>query len=259
MRGKSSVLLLGLVFCLCALSNLAQAEEQNTQFLFIVQEVVKPSMIKDFEEATKEEFALIAEQNFPYTCYTYNSDDYIYYYVWPMKDYADIGNMMAAWGEMVQKIGVEKWSALGERKGKMFEYYKFWAAYYRPDLSYVQENPRFKPEEANFRYWVFLSILPGKELEFENICKEWLELDKKVDRMDSYDLFVGDIGTEMPFYFWEVKGKSAGDFFSQQEIYGGKTGDVGMELWNRTMALCRKVEDKTGWFRPDLSYIPKEK
>jgi len=216
-------------------------------------------MIKEFEEATKEEFALIAEQNFPYACYTYNSDDYIYYYVWPMKDYADIGNMMAAWGEMVQKIGVEKWMALGEHKGKMFEYFKFWAAYHRPDLSYVQENPRFKQEEANFRYWVFLSILPGKELEFENICKEWLELDKKVNRMDSYDLFVGDIGTEMPFYFWEVKGKSAGDFFSQQEIYNGKIKDKGMELWNRTMALCRKVEDKTGWFRPDLSYLPKKK
>jgi hypothetical protein len=258
MRSKLSVfLLVSFVVGLCAFAAAVRAEEQKPQFFFVVEEVVKPSMVAEFEEATKKEFALIAEQNFPYACYTFNSDDYTYYYVWPLKDYADIGNLMKDWGEMVQKIGFKEWLALGERKGETFEHYKFWVMRHRPDLSYVQENPRFKPEEANFIYWSFCHVLPGKELEFENICKEWIEFDKKVNRMDSYDLYVGDIGTEMPFYFWTVRGKSAADFFNQQEIYGGKMGEEGMKLWGRTMALLRKFEDKTGYFRPGLSYIPK--
>ncbi len=259
MKGKFLVVSLGLVFCLCFLSNFAQTEEQKAQLFLVVEEVVKPPMVSEFEDASKEEFALLAEHDFPYTCYMYNTDDYTYYYVWAVKDYADIGNLMNTWMEMVKKIDMEKWQALVERKGKALESYKFGAIRHRPDLSYVQENPRFKPEETNFMYWVFCHVLPGKESEFEKICREWIELDKEVNRSDSYDTFIAEMGTEMPLFFWTARGKSVADFYRQQEVYGTKAGDRIVELWNRTMALCRKYEDKTGWFRPDLSYIPKEK
>ena len=258
MRGKFSIVLLGLVFCLC-ISPLSHAEEQKAQFFFVVEEVVKPPMVSEFEEASKEEFALLDEQTFPYTCYIYNTEDYTYYYVWAVKDYADIGNLMTTWGEMVKKIGLEKWQALVERKGKTLESYKYGVIRHRTDLSYVQENPRFKVEDANFMFWRFCQILPGKESEFENICREWVELDKEINRSDGYDTFVVEMGTEMPRYFWTVRGISAADFHKQQEIYGAKAADKIMALWNRTAALFKKLEDKTGWFRPDLSYIPKEK
>jgi hypothetical protein len=67
------------------------------------------------------------------------------------------------------------------------------------------------------------------------------------------------MGAEMPLYFWAVRGKSAADFYNQQEIYGSKIGENAMELWNRTVALFRKFEDKTGMYRPDLSYFSTEK
>ena len=259
MRGKFLVVFLGFVFCFCSLSVLAQVEEQNAQFFLVVEEVVKPPMVSKFEETAKEELALLAENHFPYTCYMYATDNYIYYYVWPVKDYADIGNLMNTWMEMVKKIGMEKWQALNVQKGKTLESYKFGAIRHRPDLSYFQENPRFKPEEANFMYLVFCSILPGKESEFEQICREWVKLDTEVNRSDAYDVFVVEMGSEMPLYFWTSRGISAADFHKQQEIYGTKGGEKIMELWDRTMALCKKYEDKTGWYRPDLSYIPKEK
>jgi hypothetical protein len=109
-------------------------------------------------------------------------------------------------------------------------------------------------------FWRFCYILPGKESEFENICMEWVELDKEVNRSDGYDTFVVEMGKEMPLYFWTVRGISAADFHKQQEIYGTKAGEKAMELWTKkTLVLIKKLEDKTGWFRPDLSYIPKEK
>jgi hypothetical protein len=259
MKGKFLVVLLGLVLCFCVLPPFVLSEEQNAQFFFVVEEVVKPPMVSKFEEASKEEFSLLAEQNFPYTCYIYNTEDYTYYYVWAVKDYADIGNFMDNWMEMIKKIGLEKWQALVELKGKTLESYKFGAIRHRPDLSYVQENPRFELEDANFMFWRFCHILPGKESEFENICREWVELDKEVNRSDGYDTFVVEMGTEMPLYFWTVRGISAADFQKQQEIYGAKAADKIMALWNRTSALFKKLEDKTGWFRPDLSYMPKEK
>jgi hypothetical protein len=258
MKKKYLVILLSLVFCLCV-SSLAHAEEKKAQFFFVAEEVVKPPLVSEFEEASKKEFALLAEHNFPYTCHMYSTEDYTYYYVWAVKDYADIENFMSTWMEMVKKIGIEKWQALVERKGKTLESYKFGAIRHRPDLSYVQDNPRFKPEEANFMFWRFCHVLPGKEGEFENICREWIKLDRKVNRSDGYDTFVVEMGAEMPLYFWTVRGISAADFHKQQEIYGTKAPEKIMALWNRTSALFKKLEDKTGWYRPDLSYIPEEK
>ena len=97
MRGKSLVSLLGFVFCFCSLSTLAQAEEQKAQFFLVVEEVVKPPLVSEFEEASKEEFVFLAEHTFPYTCHMYATDNYTYYYVWPVKDYADIGILMSTW------------------------------------------------------------------------------------------------------------------------------------------------------------------
>jgi hypothetical protein len=176
-----------------------------------------------------------------------------------VKDYADIGNLMNTWTETTNKVGIEKWQALVEQKGKTLESYKFGTIRYRPDLSYIQENPRFKPDEATFMFWRICHVLPGKESEFENICKEWVELDTEIKRADGYDTFVVEMGGEMPLYFWAVRGKSAADFYNQQEIYGSKIGENAMELWNRTVALFRKFEDKTGTYRPDLSYFSTEK
>jgi hypothetical protein len=259
MRGKFFVLLLGLVFCSCALCTFAQTKEQKAQLFLVVEEVVKPPLVSEFEEVLKKEVALLAEHNFPYTCYIYNTDNYTYYYVWPVMDYADIGNLMNTWMEMVKKLGVERWQALNGRKGNTLESYKFGAIRHRPDLSYIQENPRFKPEEANFMDWLFCSVLPGKESEFEKICREWVKLDTEINRSDAYDVFLVEMGSEMPLYFWASKGINAADFNKQQEVYGTKAPKKITELRNRTMALCRKYDVKTGMYRPDLSYIPKEK
>jgi len=54
MKGKSLVSLLGLVFCLCILSTLAQAEEQKPQLFVVWEYEVKPSMIGGFEAIVKE-------------------------------------------------------------------------------------------------------------------------------------------------------------------------------------------------------------
>ena len=51
MRGKSFVFLLGLVFCFCVLSSLAQAEEQKAESYVVMEFVVKPGKIADFEAA----------------------------------------------------------------------------------------------------------------------------------------------------------------------------------------------------------------
>jgi hypothetical protein len=253
------VILLCFLVCLCASTTLAQAKEQKAQ-LFMVEDIsVLPSKVSDFEAHVKTIQKFANEYKFPYPIYVYNIDDYSYFYVIPVKDFADIDDFNKAKMEWIERMGQENLMSILKSGEGSYKHLRWFIIRHRPDLSYTSDKPRFKPEEANFMSIPLCYVKPGKEREFEEICKEWVLHDKSVNRADSYDTFVGDIGTEMPFYFWVARAKSAADFHKQQEIYGTKAGEKFMELWNRTMALFRKYDEKTGWFRPDLSYILKEK
>jgi len=259
MKGRFSVVLLGLVFCLCVLATLAQGVEGKPTLYFAQEFVVKPDKVDDFEIILKETASLYAKHNLSYSYYVYSMDNYHYVAIFPINNYGDVDSMYSAFYEVFDKVGGEKIQAMHKRHGDAIEYQKSYFLRYSPGLSYSSKNPRFKPEEANFMFMPNLYVKPGKESEFEEICKEWVSLDTSVNRADSYDMFVGDIGTEMPFYFWVARAKSAADFYRQQEVYGAKAGQKFMDLWNKTLALCRKYDEKTGLFRPDLSYIAMEK
>jgi hypothetical protein len=63
----------------------------------------------------------------------------------------------------------------------------------------------------------------------------------------------------MPFYFFVHSGMSAADMWTEAEKRHDAMGQELFDLWWKAMKTTRKFESKTGWFRPDLSYIPKEK
>jgi hypothetical protein len=259
MRGKLLIMSLGLVFYICSLSTLAQSSEEKPNLYFVQEFVVKPSKIADFETILKETASMYTKHNLSYPYQVINMDNYHYLALFPINNYGDVDKMYMAVFEVFDKVGKEKIQEMHKRHGEAIERQKSYFIRFSPELSYTSESPRFGPEEANFMYIPHLYVKPGKESEFEEICKEWVALDTSVNRADSYDLFVGDIGTEMPFYFWVARAKSAVDFYRQQEVYSTKGGEKIMDLWNQTMALCRKYDEKSGLFRPDLSYIPKEK
>jgi hypothetical protein len=252
-------MLLGLVLCFCISSILAQSEEEKPKLYFVQEFVVKPSKLVEFETNLKETASIYTKHNLPYSYYVINMNDYHYEALFPIKNYGDVDEMYMAVFEIFDKVGKEKIQEMHKQNGDTIERQKSYFIRFSPELSYTSENPRFEPEEANFMHIPYLFVKPGKESEFEEICKEWVALDTSVNRADSYELFVGDIGTEMPFYFWVARAKSAADFYRQQEVYGMKGGKKIMDLWNRTMALCRKYDEKSGMYRPDLSYISKKK
>jgi hypothetical protein len=160
---------------------------------------------------------------------------------------------------MAEKIGMERWQAVMKRVNDKSEYYRMYMIYHRPDLSYTPESARLKPEEKDFIFWDFYYIQPGMEREFEELNKEWVALYKNNNIPVEYDFYVGDIGTEMPVYFYAESGKNDVDFWTQHEKSWKLFGKEGGDLWKKTIVLVRKREMKTGRYRPDLSYIPKEK
>jgi hypothetical protein len=261
MGTKVTVFLLACtVVNLFAFTNIAQREEQNALLYYILETVVKPSMIGVYEEALKDYMAILTKQKSLYSRYVFSStEDYHYFSIVPLKNYGDFEALRKSNLDIFNKIGNEKMSELDTCFTSACEYTNRSFIRHMPEFSYSPGNPRLKPEEATYICCRYCYIKPGKAIEFETVASEWVLLYKSKDFPDGYDLFVCDIGNDLPLYFWIGRARdvvdSLGQSVREQKIFGKKP----MELMRKTMATLRKSELKRCLFRPDLSHIVKEK
>jgi hypothetical protein len=68
--------------------------------------------------------------------------------------------------------------------------------------------------------------------------------------------YAAELGTNGPAYAWFEYGKSPSDYAAAEEGFWNLLGDAGADLAKRTRALIRRMESKTGRYRPDLSFAP---
>jgi len=125
-----------------------------------------------------------------------------------------------------------------------------------PDLSYDPQNTGLMEEGLAFRRFDYYYIKPGNEEQAKAIAKEWQDLfaSKKIE--SGYRLYTGGMGTEAPLYIVVQWAASPADFEAQETKVNELLGEEGKALNQKTMAITRKFETKTGWMRPDLSYTP---
>jgi hypothetical protein len=234
------------------------SEQAQPQLHLVGDFLVDTSRVAEYEAAIKELLSNLQMHGFPFRFDIYSTDDNHYYAVYPLKNYADADLWIKAWVELIQKMGPESLQALHGRivAAEIERVYQFW--YYRPDISFLPERERLKPEERGYYTWDFVSVIPGKEGEFETINKEWIALSKAKNARDPFYTWVGDLGTKMPVYLWIEYGKSAAEYAVTEEKFWKAMGEEGAALSKRTRALIKKMESKTGRHRPDLSYAPKK-
>ena len=255
---KSLALFFGLAVSLSVLPIAMRSQELQPQLHLVGDFLVDTSRVAEYDAAIKELLANLEKNGFPFRLDIYSTDDNHYYAVYPLKNYADADLWIKAWGELGQKMGPENLQALHGRvvAAEIERVYQFW--YYRPDISFLPEKERLKPEERGYYTWDFVSVIPGKEGEFEAINKEWIALSKAKNARDPFHTWAGDLGTKMPVYVWVEYGKSAADYAVAEEKFWKAMGEEGAALSKRTRALIKKMESKTGRYRPDLSCAPKK-
>jgi len=232
-------------------------ESEDWPQLFLMGDfLVDVSKAGEYEKALKDLIAHLGPNGFPFRFDTYSTDDCHYYVIYGLKGFSDVDRWLDAWREFGASIGPEKLQAIhGRIVGAEIErMYKFWR--FRPDISFLPEEERLKPEEIGYYTWDFVWVIPGKEAEFEALNREWAALSRAKKARDPFMTYAGDLGTTMPVYVWFEYGKGPADYAAAEERFWKSMGDTGAELSKKTRALIRRMESKTGRYRPDLSFAP---
>ncbi len=218
---------------------------------------VEVAKAPDYESALKALIAALKDARFAEVFDTYTTDDSRYYIVYSLpKGYSSVDYLQAAWRDAALRIGPENFQTLHSRMtaAELHRVLRFWT--FRPDLSFLPSPERLKPGEYGHYTWDYVWLIPGSEVAFEALNREWAALSAARKCRDPFMTYQGGYGNEEPVYVWFEYGKSAADYALAEEKFWKSLGDAGAALSGRTRALIRRMETKTGRYRSDLSYAP---
>ena len=246
-----------LVACSFGAASLAPAgEEEKGQLSFVEEVTVNPAGVAAYEAAVKEFTSVLADHGFPYAYEAYTTDDYHYYYVYPIKEFADVDALHKSWMKLLESWGWDKFAEMEKQISGSYENYRFMLMRSRPDLSYTPEEHPYDRDKSNYLLWGYCYVKPGMERAFEQNFKDFVTLFSAKELSFGWNTFQGDFGTEMPLYIYAEWAEGPAVFWTEAEKTMEKAGDESEALWNETLTMLRRYDVKTGKNRPELSYRP---
>jgi hypothetical protein len=238
--------------------NPLDAQKPQKQMWYQWDEVVYPAKVKEYVDATKAVIEFLKEQEYPLPMNVFSSDDFHFYFNTPISSYAAIDTLDMIWGKIFEKAGEETMGALMEAFKGTMESSLNRIYTHRPDLSYVAETDHLEDKDANFLQLYVSYPMYGMGMEFEKVCKKFVELygSKNIDA--SFDVFQVQEGEERPCYFFVMWGENTAAYYAKNMELWSILEEEASELQQEMFSLLRKVDVKHMWFRKDLSYIPGE-
>jgi hypothetical protein len=261
MKLKIYSLLILAVFCLgigVVFAEEAKKEPAKDQLFYVMEVVVSPSNVVEYEKAQKAYAAAAAQHNYSVGYAAYSTNDCHYFYIAPMTNFADIDTFLTEYQSFIQKMGQDNFQKLMKSFDGTYKYIREGVSKISADYSYAPADPRVKPEEAPYIYWNAWYIKAGMEDEIGEVWKEYKKLYEKNNFKDGWAMWVGVMGSDSPTHVGALFGKSDVDFFTRFGEIDKTLGEQGQALWNKALSMCRKFEQRYGRPRPDLSYTPKK-
>jgi hypothetical protein len=226
-----------------------------SQILWVENSKVIPAKAQEYEAALKDWWGLFKKHKFSAPISVSMGADATYNLLIPMPNYATLDKLFAEYQGMLQKESTKAQNVL-KRLGDAGNGADYWIAVSRPDLSYIPENPRLKPEEALFVRVNFFYIEPGTEAKMDAVIKKFVSSFKKHKISSGFNYAVAVTGTDLPFYVINSSGKSAADLWTESDKNINALGDEWVTLLGEFNSLLRSSEIYEYTLRPDLAYTP---
>ena len=237
---------------------LSFTQEMKDQLFVIHEEVAKVDMIGQYEKTSTEWVQMMYDAGLDIPqIYASQRDDFHYYYLISISNYAEIDGIFPKFQDAVSKLDRDKWSKFTAENDKTIETNREFIVRWSADLSYVPKEPRLKQGEAKFIHWIFFNYKLEKRKEVMEVLKEWKKLYEDKNIPHGYNLWLIDMGMDNNMMVLEEQAKDGTDFYQTMESIDMKVQQEEQKLWAKLSPLLVKMEQKYGKLRPDLSYFKK--
>ena len=245
---------LGLIVILLVCTiHTTQAQENGKQLWYCWEETVKPEMIEQYLEISKDFLELYKSENFPYAIITWQSQPFVYGLWTPINSLADIEKISEASMKIVEKLGTEKYAAFNNTKIHNREY----MITMKNDLTYTPANPDYNFNELVYEQSRFLYIKPGKQKEYEQ-AQKWINKVREEENYGSW-IFTATcgFGYELPCYMVLNANTNRNNYEKAFDEFYNENTDKWDEFIKMIQPLLRKPPIVYDWYLlKDLSYEP---
>ncbi len=255
---RLTLFLAGVMILMASAFTFAQDEPKDVLYM-VHKDVIKANMVKQYEKAVNELYDQFKAHNFGMQIqFASSTDENEYFFLTPISSYADLDKTDAIWEELYKKAGEETMSAIDKQFEGCYEHHNNYVIRLNTELSYIPENPRFKPEDANFIHWDYYQIEEGKEQQAIEFAKKFKELWTNNNVGDGYNLWMADIGHDLGLIVITQSAINAVDFYQQGERLMETMGDEINKLNEDFMKLTRVFRHLNGKPHPEWVYTPSE-
>lgn len=240
---------------LCTMQWTIAQQNSNTQLLWIHEDHVLVDKTAEYIEVGEGFVKLMSENDFKGLNFTgFYQDDNTFMFVSFIENLAQLDKNPFA--DLAAKAGQEKTNAVMSGFGGKYNSHIDYIAIYHPDLSYKSEQLQ---EEGNiYREWQFFYYNEINQDKMIGLAKEWKKLYEEKNIDVGYTMYTNGLGHEGPVIVVHRWAKNPVEMAQNNQKINELLGDEGRELWERTMKLGYRIEDKSGWLMPNLSYIPQQ-
>jgi hypothetical protein len=255
---KNKVLIKALLLLsILSISLISYSQDKSKNRLLVVwTNSVIPSQAEQYQNAVKKQAALMKKYNHATPYYVYSTEDYYYYWVTFIDNFAAFDDLSSQWFKFKSEAEINDGFIHDQEFKGTTNYILPEILTTRSELSYVPAGQTFKPEDLPYFRFGYCYAKRGVEKEFEDNWKLWVALFTKYDIPIGWTMYEGILGTETPFYIWGETYRNELDMATSRAKAYEKMGEEPTKLWQETERFLRKIEYKTGWYRPDLSYVP---
>jgi len=245
-----------IVICLTLLPLISLAQDsKDYQAYWIHEDRVKPSMTDEYEQIAKDLVAACKEHNVQDTQWlTMALNDYSYLYVSPVENMADLDKDEFA--SLTEKMGADKVKALFERFDTTYDEHGDYIVYLNKNLSYMPAGVKQTIEGQNYRTLYYNYVKPEHNKGFVDAMKKMKASFEKHNSKIHYRVYKTGFGVMGTYYMIAIA--------AENNLESARIGDENWKemkddfepLLKEMSKYTWKTDEKRGWMREDLGYMP---
>jgi len=251
---KKLILLVSVMILAGLFVQKTQAQEKEELLWLMGEEVVKPEMIEQYYEVSKELVELCKTENFPYSFFVWVSQPFHYEISYPIEEMNDITKIEEAWDAIIEKYGAENFKRFEDCIESQND--KVMAGLM--NLSYEPVPPRLTTDEITYCYWQEVSVKKGSEKAVEDLLKKASTIMKDNGTELATYIGKGKTGYKQPVYIAWYYGKDQIDYLEQEKKFGEMVGEEWKQINGEIIKHINGIKNVNYWWAKELSYEKEE-
>ncbi len=244
-------------FLIISLTVTVTAQDENkSQAYWIHEDPVYPAMVLDYEETCKELVLNCNKYNIQEANWvTISTDDLKYYFISAIEKMGDLDKSRFA--NLQENMNIDDFNNIFDTFDNCYDTHYDYIIHLDHELSYKPDGNHLSQEDMSYRKMEYYYITPQNFNTAIEILNEFKKLYSNKNSQEHYSIFRSGFGSEGDYIMVLFSAKSAEDFERVREESNKNFGPERDVLYKKLLGITNRVETLNGFYRLDLSYIPK--